>query len=322
MRIFIAGATGTLGIPLVKAMVSRGHDVTGLTRNENKKRLLADMGARVAIADALDRSALTHAVRKAHPELVIHLLTAIPKAGPLSAADMAATDHLRIKGTDNLLHAAAAAGTKRIIAESMVLAYGYGYHGPGKLTENDTLQPREEYAPVQSTVNALRYLEETVLAAGRKGQIEAIALRFGLLYGAQVPATRSTLGMVRSRKIPVLSSGDGPKSWIHLDDAVAAIIAAADRGRAGEIYNIVDDEPAGYRDLIEFGAKIMGAPRPYSIPLWLMRLRSQYSAVFLSTRLVVSNEKAKNELGWSLRFPNYRAGLREIASDLLEMKAA
>lgn len=322
MKIFVAGATGTLGIPLVREMVARGHEVTGLTRTEEKRTLLADLGAKVAIADALDVAALNDAVGNAGPELVIDLLTAIPKSGPMRSADMAATDRLRVTGTDNLLYASTAAGAKRIIAESMIFVYGYGDHGPVKKTENDALEPGEELSPERETVGALRYLESTLLGASRMGLIEAIVLRFGLLYGPQVPATRAALQKVRDRKFPVLSSGDGSKSWVHLDDAVSAIIAAAERGRPGEIYNIVDDEPAGYRDLILSAARLLGAPRPRSVPLWFLGLISRYSAAALRTRLNISNIKAKRELGWRLRFPNYHAGLRGLATDFLRKKAA
>ncbi len=322
MKIFIAGATGTLGIPLVREMVCRGHEVTGLTRTEEKGKLLADMGARVAVADALDAAALSNAVGSAAPELVIHLLTAIPKSGPMRAADMAATDRLRINGTDNLLYASTAAGVKRIVAESMIFAYGYGDQGPAKKTEADPLEPPDEFSPERETAGALRYLESTLLQASRMGLIEAVVLRFGLLYGPQVPATRAHLKMVRDRKLPILKSGDGSKSWIHHDDAVSAIIAAAERGRPGEIYNIVDDQPAGYRDFILSAAQILGAPRPRSVPLWFLRLTSPYVAAFLSTRLNVSNLKAKKELGWRLRFRNYHEGLRALATEFLQKKAA
>jgi nucleoside-diphosphate-sugar epimerase len=322
MKIFVAGATGTLGIPLVRDMVCGGHEVTGLTRTEEKRKLLADMGAKVAVADALDAAALSDAVGNAGPELVIDLLTAIPKAGPKRASDMEATDRLRTVGTDNLLSASTAAGAKRIIAESMIFVYGYGDHGPAKRTENDALEPGEELSPERETVGALRYLESTLLEASRTGRIEAIVLRFGLLYGPDVPAARAALQRVRDRKFPVLRSGDGSKSWIHLDDAVSAIIAAAERGRPGEIYNIVDDEPAGYRDFVLYAARLLGAPRPRSLPVWFLALTSPYSAAALTARLNVSNLKAKKELGWRLRFPDYRAGLRALATDLLQMKAA
>lgn len=322
MRIFVAGATGTLGIPLVREMAACGHEVTGLTRSKEKSQMLADLGARATVADALDGTALMAAVGKVRPDLVIHLLTALPKKGPTKASDMAATARLRFTGTDNLLRASIAAGVKRIVGESMIFVYGSGDHGPGKKSEKDPLRTSEPYAAMQEAGDALRYLEQTLITASRRRLIEAVVLRFGLLYGPQVPAMEAALQMVRERKMPVLSSGDRSKPWIHIDDAVSAILAAATRGRSGEIYNIVDDVPSSYRDFMLFAAKLLGAPRPRSIPLWVLRLASPYRAVALSTNLSALNEKAKKELGWRLQFPNYRVGLQALATEMVMPEAA
>ena len=92
MRVFIAGATGTLGVPLVRALVARGHQVTGLTRSGDKRDMLTQMGADVAVADALDAASLEQAVRAAKPDCVVHLLTAIPKNAPMRASDMKHTN--------------------------------------------------------------------------------------------------------------------------------------------------------------------------------------------------------------------------------------
>jgi len=110
MKIFIAGATGTLGIPLVHELVANGHQVIGLTRAEAKRPVLEKLGAGAVIADALDANAIDRAVRDAGPDAVVDLLTAIPPKGPLRAADMALTNRLRIEGTEYLLRAAIASG--------------------------------------------------------------------------------------------------------------------------------------------------------------------------------------------------------------------
>ena len=321
MKILIAGATGTLGLPLIREMIALGYEMTGVARTEDKAFLLQQLGARAVVADALDEAALSAAIARTAPDIVIDLLTAIPKEGPKRPEDMTLTDRLRVQGTDNLLRASVAAGVKRIIAESMIFVYGYGDHGPDKLTEEDDLQP-ETFPEMQETVGSLRYLEKRLLEANRSGLINAIILRFGLLYGARVPATQAALQMVRERKLPVLSSGDGSKSWIHLDDAVAALVAAIERGSNGQIYNIADDEPAGYRDFILAAANIVRAPQPLSVSPWSLSVASPYTAIALTARLCVSNEKAKKELGWQPRYSDYYAGLQEIAAGLLEKKAA
>ncbi len=313
MKIFIAGATGTLGFPLVQELVARGHKVVGLTRSEAKRPILEKLGADSAVADALDEAALTQAVRDARPEIVVHLLTSIPKTGPRRAADMAVTNSLRTKGTSNLLRAAIAAGAKRIIAESMILVYGYGDHGEEPKREEDPLQPSKQAAGVKGTVDALRSLESQVMEASAKQEIEGVVLRFGLLYGPDVPATVSNLQMLRMRKLPVVSGG-GTLSWVQVSDAVSAIVAALEHGRSGQVYNIVDDEPESYRDFLLYAAEVIGSPRPRSLPLWFLRLAAPYGAAFFSTRLNVSNEKAKQELGWRLQYPDVRTGLRALAA--------
>src|SRR5436305_4939884 len=123
MRIFIAGATGTLGRPVVRRLVSLGHEVVGLTRSEKGARGLEAAGARGVIGDALDREGLRAAVVAARPEQVLHLLTALPPV-ILRARHLEATNHLRLVGTPNLIEAAVAAGARRIVAESFVSVYG------------------------------------------------------------------------------------------------------------------------------------------------------------------------------------------------------
>lgn len=198
----------------------------------------------------------------------------------------------------------------------MIFAYGYGDHGEAKKVETDALQPEEKFGLMRGMVGAVRSLENQLLDADRKGLIEAVVLRFGLLYGPDVPSTQFAVQMLFKRAFPAVRGTDGTKSWIHSIDAVSAIVVALERGRHGAIYNIVDDEPVNNKDFLLFAAHALGAPRPRSIPLWLVRLTSRYAAVSLSTRLPVSNEKAKRELGWNLRFPNYEAGLKNVAASV------
>lgn len=316
MRVFVAGATGTLGVPVVRALISQRHEVVGLTRSPEKRRMLEQMGAGVAIADALDARALEQAVQAAKPDCVFHLLTAIPRNAPLRAAHMKATNELRTTGTANLLKASIAAGAKRIVAESMIFAYGFGDHGAELKTEADALQEREPQSWLQEIVDALRSLEEQLLAAKTQGSIETISLRYGLFYGAGSPSTKYMVRMLRRRMLPTAKGARSVASWIHIEDAVNATIGAMERGRAGEIYNVVDDEPVGMNDWITHAAHALGAKRPFSVPLWLLRLLMPYMATVFDTRLPVGNQKAKAVLGWRLKYPSYREGLREVAANV------
>ena len=316
MRVFVAGATGTLGMPLVRALLAQKHQVTGLTRSPEKRRVIEEMGAEAAVADALDAARLEQALRQSQPDCVFHLLTAIPKNAPLRASQMNQTNRLRTIGTTNLLKASIAAGAKRIVAESMIFAYGFGEHGADLKTEADALREKEPVAWLQETVDALRFLEDQLVAANRRNLIESVVLRYGLFYGSEAPSTEYTAKMLRWRMLPKTTGAHGIASWIHLDDAVSASLAALERGRAGEIYNIVDDEPVGMNDWITEAAGALKAKPPFSIPLRLLRLVMPYMGVVFDTRLPVGNRKAKNELDWRLQYPNYREGLREVADSI------
>ncbi len=315
MRIFIAGATGTLGRPLVRALVAKNHQVIGLTRSSKKSRTLEQAGATVAVADAMNATDLEQALRSAAPDCVVDLLTAIPKNGPTRASHMRATNRLRVKGTTNLLRAAITAGTKRIVGESMIFAYGFGDHGEGFKTEADTLQPRDMNSELQEIVEAIRSLEDQLLATDKERLIEAVVLRYGLLYGAESDSTRYMLRLIKRRLLPTVSGAHGISSWIHIDDAVRATLAAIEAGQPEKIYNIVDNHPISLNHWIAHASSSLGAKSPFSIPLWLLRVFMPFTAEMFSTRLRVSNQKARSSLEWQPQFPSYREGLLQVVAE-------
>ena len=119
MRIFLAGATGAIGKPLIRQLKEHGHEVVGTTRSQAKAGELRDLGAESVILDALDRDAVVAVVAQAKPDAIVHQLTA------LSAIDFRhfeksfeLTNRLRTEGTDNLLAAASAARLQRLVAQS------------------------------------------------------------------------------------------------------------------------------------------------------------------------------------------------------------
>lgn len=290
--------------------------MVGLTRSPAKRHTLEQMGAGAAVADALDARALEEVLRAAKPDCVVHLLTAIPKSAPLRAAHMRRTNELRTKGTANLLRGAVAAGAKRIVAESMIFAYGFGDHGAKLMTEVDASRVQMPESGPREVVDALRSLEDQLLAANGRGLIQAIPLRYGLFYGSETPSTKYMVKMIRRRLTPKAAGAGGVVSWIHLTDAVNATVAAIDAGRAGEIYNVVDDEPIGMNEWVMHAARAVGAKPPFSVPLWLLRLAMPFAVTVIDTRLRVGNEKAKRELDWNLQYPNFREGLKEVADHL------
>jgi len=315
MRVFVAGATGALGVPVVRVLVADGHEVVGLTRSPSRASIVAKLGARPVIGNALDPESINAAVLSSAPDAVIHALTAIPKRGPLRASDLKATNKLRVVGTRHLLDAAIRAGARRIVVESMAFIYGYGDLGSKPLTE-DTPPPTT--APKSWLLPSLRALadeEAQIMEANRAGRIEGIALRFAGFYGPGAGAEIMT-SMLRKRLLPVISGTRGRGGpWIHVSDAASATVAALYKGRPGESYNIADDQPARLNDLVEHLANAVGAPHPITIPIWLVRPFAPFlAATWLNTSLIVSNSKAKKQLEWTPCFPSYKEGIAAFVS--------
>jgi nucleoside-diphosphate-sugar epimerase len=300
MRIFVAGGSGTIGIPLVKALVASGHQVTALTRSPAKRAGLSAIGATAAVANALNREALVAAVEGDRPTHVIPQLTALPKGGPRNARDLDATNRLRVDGTRNLLEAAIKAGARRFIVGSFALL-----SVPGSVSGG----------PTDEAAAAVRSMESQVTEATRRGSIEGVILRYGMFYGLENPSTVKMIDMVRQRRLPMVRGDAGLLPLIHMDDAVNATLAALDRAPAGSAYNIVDDQPVSMSEIVHAIAEYTGSPPPFRIPAWLPRLVAPYMARLTSMRMPLSNKKAKEELGWALTYPTMRDGLAAMFSD-------
>lgn len=306
MRVLIAGASGALGLPLARALVASGHEVIGLSRTAANRDRLRALGAEPVIADALDRDALLGAVAGLRADAVVHILTALRKM-PTSHHDMAVTNALRIDGTANLLAAARAIGACRFAAESMISGYGFGDFGTKVITEEDQFAP-PGHGPFEQHLAALRSKEQQTFSA--EG-IAGIALRFGLIYGPGA-GLETMVDMLRRRRLPVPRNGGGVRSWVYIEDAVAALVAALERGRPRHAYNIVDDEPVAWRWLMEAIAKAFGTPRPLAIPGWALR-PMPYAHAVMTNSMRVSNGNAKRELGWTPVAPTYRDGILRAA---------
>lgn len=298
MNIFIAGGTGTIGVPLVRALVASGHQVHALTRSPQKADDIRSMGAVPAVADALDAVALTRVVLDAGPTHVIHQLTALPKEGPKRASDLTATNRLRTQGTKNLLDASIRAGARRIVGGSFA-----PFQAP---------VPANAPRDVVEGAEALRSMEAQILEASRRGAIEGVVLRYGLFYGSGNPMIAQMIRRLRRRMLPVVRGDNGLLPFIHLDDAVDATIAALERAPAGSAYDIVDDQAVSMSEVVTLLAEKAGAPRPIAVPSWVPRLLSPYMAGFMSMRIPLSNAKARAEFGWRPKYPTWREGIAEM----------
>jgi nucleoside-diphosphate-sugar epimerase len=314
MKVFVAGATGVLGRALVPQLVARGHEVVGMTRSASKQDLLRSLGARPVVADALDPDAVAQGVATAEPEVIVHELTAL--SGTMSVRDARhperfrgaiMTNRLRTEATDYLLAAGRAVGARRFVAQSFG-AFRWARSGGAVLTEAEPLDP-DPPAALQAALVGILHVERAVTEI-QWG--EGLVLRYGGFYGPGTTISRAPdaqmAAAVRKRRFPIIGDGGGVFSHVHVDDASAATVAAVDNGQPG-IYNIVDDEPAPVREWLPVLASALDAKPPRRIPRWLGRLAAGEAATLMMTEARgASNEKAKRDLGWQLRYPSWRQG--------------
>lgn len=306
MRVFVAGGTGVLGRRLVPQLVAGGHEVTATTTTPSKLKLVAEVGATGVVMDGLDRASVREAITTAQPDVVVHQMTAISlnHAGKpdIKHPDkwFAVTNRLRSEGTDHLLAAAEAAGVPHVVAQGYASWNGEAAGGWVK-TEDDPLNLMNGTA-AHPGLAILKEVEDKVLACG------GAVLRYGAFYGPGAIDDQVTL--VRKRQYPLVGSGAGHSSWIHLDDAAAATVLAVEQKASG-VFNIVDDEPAPAAEWLPYLAECAGAKRPRRVPVWLARLLAGDQAVVMMTQgRGFSNAKAKRELGWELRYPSWRQGFK------------
>ena len=308
MKVLVAGATGALGRQLVPKLAARGHEVFGMTRTESKRDVLRSMGATPVVADALDPDSVANAVAESDPQVIVHQLTALSSSIDLRHfdRDFELTNRLRIEGTDHLLAAGRAIGVKRFVAQSFA-GWPFARRGGPVKSEEDPLDP----APpdeMRRTLEAIRHVEEAVTGAE---WTTGIVLRYGGFYGpgTSIAPEGEHLELIRKRRFPVVGDGGGVWSFIHVEDAADATVAAVERGSRG-IYNVVDDEPAPVAEWLPAIARSVGAKPPRRVPRWLGRLLAgEVATVMLTEVRGASNAKAKRELDWRPAHPSWRGVL-------------
>jgi len=308
VRVFLAGATGVIGRRLVPQLLAAGHQVTGMTRSPDRARELRTAGVEPVVADAFDAQAVRAAVSDAHPEAVIHQLTSLPaRIDPRRLErDFATNDRLRGEGTRILVEAARAAGARRILAQSIAFSYVPGPSGTLHREQDPLLSGSDAPKPFRRSAQALRELERAVLDA------DGVVLRYGYLYGPASSVSKDgSMGRDLSRRrLPIVGAGQGVWSFIHVDDAARATVAALTSGGPGP-YNVVDDDPAPVSQWLPALAEAVGAPRPLRVPAVLARLAAGSYGVAIMTRAQgASNALAKRELGWTPEHPSWREGFR------------
>jgi nucleoside-diphosphate-sugar epimerase len=307
MKVFVAGASGVIGRPLVRQLVAAGHQVAGMTsKPENAARLEA-AGATPVVCEALDAEAVRAAVAEAAPEVVICQLTRLPREYNPRKIDYEPTNRARAEGGHNLIEAARAAGVRRFITQGIAFIYA----PEGEMIKDEEAPPWTD-APEPFRGGAASMLEHEREATQAPG-LEGVVLRYGQFYGpgTYYAADGNIAEQVRRRRFPIVGRGEGMFSFVHIDDAASATVASLERGAPG-VYNIVDDEPAPLREWLPVYAQALEARRPRRVPTFLARLAAgPFAAAFATQLRGASNAKAKRELGWEPRYPSWRRGFRE-----------
>jgi nucleoside-diphosphate-sugar epimerase len=309
MKVVLAGASGAIGRRLVPQLIEAGHQVTAITRSKEKLSELYDLGAEPVLCDVFDAGRLGSVVAQAEPDAVINQLTDLPQSlNPRKLGEYyAANNRVRREGTRNLLDAARGAGVRRFLVQGA--AYWYAQTGGPVKTEEAPLY-LEAPAPIGPAVETIKEVEDAVLSADG---IEGIVLRYGMFYGPGTwYAKDGDIGrQVRKRRYPMIGHGEGTYSFIHVDDAASATVAALERARPG-VYNVVDDDPATAAEWMLVYAEVLGAKRPPRVPAFVARLIAGDAIVKWSLGLRgASNERIKRELGWHPRYESWRRGFFE-----------
>jgi len=297
MKVFVAGATGAIGRPLVANLIASGHQVIGTTKSERGRALLVELGATPVILDALNAEAVQAAIERVRPHVVVDELTALPKHYTSEAMQDAFALHLRlrIEGGANVHRAAEESGVRRYVVQSgaFVFAPGQGLA--------DERAPFAVDAPAGVAATARMY-DDVERRAQQSPKMEVLILRYGIFYGpgAWFDKDGDIADQVRSRRFPVIGQGQGVWSFVHVADAAAATVAAL-RGAPG-IYNIVDDQPIGLGVWLPAFADWVSAPPPPKITEEEALSVANRDFVYYATRLRgASNAKARSEFGFRPR---------------------
>ncbi len=298
MKVFVAGASGAIGKPLVAALVAARHEVIGMTSRKAGISALRETGADGVVLDALDAEAVKAEIVRIRPDAVIDELTSLPKRyTPEEMRTAAPHDRqIRLEGGGNLHRAAIVAGVKRYLVQSTGFFYG---PAQGLASEEDPLA-HEATPGVAGSVATYTQIENRVFSSPR---LEAVALRYGFFYG---PGTYHDLEngsiseQVRQRQYPVIDPATGVFSFIHVEDAAAATVAALEASTG--VYNIVDNDPVAMAIWLPAFAYFIVAPPPPHISEQDAIQTGGPDAVYYATQLRgASNEKAKKEFGFAPR---------------------
>jgi nucleoside-diphosphate-sugar epimerase len=291
----------------VRLLLDAGHEVAAIARSESTAEALRQAGAQVAVTDVYDAEMLRGAMAMVDPEVVMHQLTVLPDRldAPDAAERFAENNRIRVEGTRALIEAAAAVGAARVVAQS--IAFAYAPDGDWVKDESAPLF-LDAPSPWGAAVGAVAELERQVMEA--RG-MDGVVLRYGALYGPGTwhdPDGGTIAAAVRAGRSPLIGDGAGMQSFLHVDDAGAAALAAISAPPG--VYNVTDDEPMRARDWLPLYARSLGGPEPRRVSEEEGLSRLGFTAVHrMTAQRGASNARARERLGWEPAHPSWRAAL-------------
>jgi nucleoside-diphosphate-sugar epimerase len=303
MKVLVAGASGVLGQPTVRALRQAGHDVVGLVRSKASAQIVADLGAVPVEADVLDAGAVARAV--AGVDAVANLIGALPTGASPDRAAWATIDRVWRDGTANLVAAAMAANVQILVHASLALLYGD--HGDAWVTDESSLD-------TPTLARAAADAEQIVLRAVEAG-LPGVILRLGTLYSPDAWHSQFLIAQARRNMLAVVGDGNAYWSLLHAEDAAHAIVRAIEDAEAGAVYNVADSKPMRMADLFDMIAGLVGAPRPRRVPRLVARaLIGADALTLLTTSTRLSSRAIEQDLELEPRFPTPEAGFAALLS--------
>ncbi|MBI2073137.1 MAG: NAD-dependent epimerase/dehydratase family protein [Gemmatimonadetes bacterium] len=288
-RTAVLVGAGYLGRRLGRRLLGEGYAVRGMTRSPEHARELMALGVVPLLGDVTCPETLPPALEGATH--VFHLLGAM-------RGEEAALRLLHVEGTGHVL-AALPPGLSRYVYVSSTAVYGQ--------TEGEWVDETAVCEPT-SLIGRLRCeAEALILKAHREREVPAVILRSGSIYRPGSPVN----AQIREGRYRVSTD---PSKWmnhIYIEDFLGGLLVAAERGRAGEIYNLVDDEPHPGGTYFVALAEAMGVPAP---PVTFTPPEEGCGALVRESNKRCANRKLKTQCGWSPAFPTCRDGIRHAAA--------
>lgn len=306
MKVFVTGATGVLGRPVLTRLVGNGADVLALSRSDANRDVIRALGATAVEANVFNAASL--APHLAECEAVLHLATSIPKRSDMKRPEAwSENDRIRERGAECLVEAAKVTATvKTFIYPSVCFMYGDG--GDRWLTaETARILPP---GPLTSTLAA----EQSVVDFAQSGDgLRGIALRFGVFYGPASRDSRDVLRMARKGMTLPLAPAKAFRSYVWIEDAASAVVAALERAPTG-VYDVVEDEPFRQEQATNALAQAVGRKALLKLPRFLLHFALPFEMRELLARSQrVSAAHFKNVTGWVPEVPNQADGWTRIA---------